>query len=44
MGLFYSRDLKIQLLRNVDEGYFLDPHKVRSQTRYLFNCNGTAIS
>ena len=44
MSLFYSRELKQQLFRYVDEGYFLDPHKCRSQTGYMFNCNGIAIS
>ncbi|RVW38116.1 Retrovirus-related Pol polyprotein from transposon TNT 1-94 [Vitis vinifera] len=27
-----------------DAGYLSDPHKGRSQTGYVFNCNGTAIS
>jgi len=27
-----------------DAGYLLDPHKVRSQTGYLFTCGGTMIS
>ena len=27
-----------------DVGYLSNPHKGRSQTRYVFNCNGTAIS
>ena len=44
IGLFYSRESKQQLLGYVDAGYLLDPHKGRSQTRYVFNCNGTAIS
>ena len=44
MGSFYSRESKQQLLGYADAGYLLDPHKGRSQTRYVFNCNGTAIS
>ena len=42
--LFYSRESKQQLLGYADAGYLSDPHKGRSQTRYVFNCNGTAIS
>ena len=44
ISLFYSRESKQQLLRYVDAGYFSDPHKGRSQTGYVFNCNGTVIS
>ncbi|RVW88735.1 Retrovirus-related Pol polyprotein from transposon TNT 1-94 [Vitis vinifera] len=44
MGLFYSRESKQQLLGYADAGYLSDPHKGRSQTGYVFNCNGTAIS
>ena len=44
MSLFYSRESKQQLLGHADAGYISDPHKGRSQTRYVFNCNGTAIS
>ncbi|WKA07154.1 hypothetical protein VitviT2T_025015 [Vitis vinifera] len=44
MGLFYSRESKQQLLGYVDAGYLSDPHKGRSQTGYVFNCNGIAIS
>ena len=44
MGLFYSKESKQQLLGYVDAGYLSDPHKARSQTRYVFNCNGAAIS
>ena len=44
MGLFYSKESKQQLFGYGDTGYFSDPHKVRSQTRYVFNCNGTTIS
>ena len=32
------------MLGYADAGYILDPRKGRSQTRYVFNCNGTAIS
>ena len=44
MGLFYSKESKQQLLGYADVGYFLDPHKARSQTGYVFSCNGAAIS
>ena len=44
MGLFYSRESKQQLLGYADAGYLSNPHKGRSQTGYVFNCNGTAIS
>ena len=44
MCLFYLRESKQQLLGYTDAGYLLDSHKGRSQTRYVFNCNGTAIS
>ena len=44
MGLFYSRESRQQLLGYTDAGYLSDPHKCRSQTRYVFNCNGTVIS
>ena len=44
MGLFYLKESKLQLLGYVDVGYLSDPHKVRSQTMYVFHCNGSAIS
>ncbi|KAL6346206.1 hypothetical protein AAG906_027956 [Vitis piasezkii] len=44
MGLFYSRESKQQLLGYADAGYISDPRKGRSQTRYVFDCNGTVIS
>ena len=44
MGLFYSRESKLQLLGYADEGYLSDPHKARSQIGYVCNCNGIAIS
>ncbi|WJZ84460.1 hypothetical protein VitviT2T_004063 [Vitis vinifera] len=44
MGLFYSKESKQQLLGYADIGYLSDPHKGRSQTGYVFNCNDTAIS
>ena len=43
MSLFYSKKSKQQLFGYADAGYVSNPHKVRSQTRYVFNCNGTAI-
>ena len=44
MSLFYSKESKKQLLRYADAGYLSNPHKVRSQTGYVFNCNETVIS
>ncbi|WKA05539.1 hypothetical protein VitviT2T_023501 [Vitis vinifera] len=44
MGLFYSRESKQQLLGYADARYLSDPHKGRSQTGYVFNCNGITIS
>ena len=43
MSLFYSRESKQQLLGYADAGYLSDPHKGRSQTRYVFNYNSTTI-
>ena len=44
MNLFYSRESKQQLFGYADAGYLSDPHKGRSQARYVFNCNGIVIS
>ena len=44
MGLFYSNESNEQLLGYANVGYISNPHKARSQTRYVFNCNGTALS
>ena len=44
MGLFYFKESKQQLFGYADAGYISDPHKAISQTGYVFNCNGTAIS
>ena len=44
MGLFYSKESKQQFLGYADVGYLSDPHKARSQTRYVFSCNGAVIS
>ena len=44
MGLFYSNKSKERLLGYADAGYLSYPHKARSQTGYVFNYNGTAIS
>ena len=44
MGLFYSNKSKEKLLGYADAGYLSDPYKARSQTGYVFNYNGTAIS
>ena len=37
IGLFYSKESKQQLLGYANVGYLLDPHKARSQTKYVFN-------
>ena len=44
MGLFYSKESKQQLPEYADAGYLSDPHKGRSQTGYVFSCNGAATS
>ena len=44
MGLFYSKESKQQMLGYADAWYLSDPHKARSQTGYVFSCNGVAIS
>ena len=37
IGLFYSKESKQQLLGYANVGYLLDPHKARSQTKYVLN-------
>jgi hypothetical protein len=44
MGLFYRKDTKSKLVGYADAGYLSDPHKSRSQSRYVFTYGGTAIS
>ena len=44
MSLFHSKESKQQLLGYADGKYLSDPYKAISQTRYVFNCNETAIS
>ena len=44
MSLFYSNKSKEKLLGYSDAEYLSDLHKARSQTGYVFNYNGTAIS
>ena len=44
MGLFYSNESKQKLLGYENARYLSDPHKVRSQSRYVFNYNETVIS
>ena len=44
MRLFYSNKSKEKLLGYADAGYLSDPHKARSQTGYVFNYNGIAIT
>ena len=42
LGLFYSKESTLKGYAN--SGYLSDPHKARSQTRYVFTCGNTAIS
>ncbi|CAM8884854.1 unnamed protein product [Rhodiola kirilowii] len=44
LGLFYPNNTKPILIGYADAGYLSDPHKDKSQTRYVFTCGGTAIS
>ncbi|XP_049364029.1 secreted RxLR effector protein 161-like [Solanum verrucosum] len=44
MGLFYTNKDSADLVGHADAGYLSDPHKARSQTRYLFTYRGTAVS
>ena len=44
MGIFYSNESKQQLFGYANGEYLSYPHKARSQTGYVFNYNGTAIS
>ena len=44
LGLFYTKGSKQQSIGYADVGYLSDPHKGRSQTRYLFIYGNTAIS
>jgi hypothetical protein len=44
MGLFYRKDTKSKLVGYTNAGYLSDPHKARSQSRYVFIYGGTAIS
>ncbi|XP_058218949.1 secreted RxLR effector protein 161-like [Rhododendron vialii] len=43
LGLFYSNESTSQLIGYADAGYLSNPHKARSQTRYVFTCGGTSI-
>ena len=42
LGLFYSKESTLKGYAN--SRYLSDPHKARSQTRYVFTCGNTAIS
>ncbi|GKE51531.1 hypothetical protein Tco_1486687 [Tanacetum coccineum] len=44
LRLFYPNDSKEGLVGYADAGYLSDPHKARSQTRYVFLNGGAAIS
>ena len=44
MSLFYSKESKQQLFEYTNARYLSYQHKANSQTRYVFNCNGTVIS
>jgi hypothetical protein len=43
MRLFYQKYTKSKLVGYADVGYLSDPHKTRSQSRYVFTYDGTAI-
>ena len=44
MRLLYTNASKSELISYADAGYLSDPHKVRSQTSYLFTYVGTTVS
>ena len=44
MCLYYSKDCSPDLIGRHNVGYLSDPHKIWSQTGYVFICGGTAIS
>ena len=44
MGLYYSKESKLQLIGYADAGCLSDPHRARSQTWYVFTYGGTTIS
>ncbi|KAL0540082.1 hypothetical protein IC582_024311 [Cucumis melo] len=44
MDFFYSNKSNFDLVGYANAGYLSDPHKARSQTDYMFTCEGTVIS
>jgi hypothetical protein len=44
MRLFYRKYTKSKLVGYAGAGYLSDPHKARSQSRYVFTYGGTIIS
>ena len=44
IGLYYSKESKLQLIGYADAGYFSDPYKALSQIGYVFTYDGTTIS
>ena len=44
IGLYYSKESKLQLIGYADVGYFSDPYKALSQIGYVFTYDGTTIS
>ena len=44
MGLYYSKESKLQLIGCANAGYLLDPQKAQSQIGYVFTYGGTTIS
>ena len=42
--MFYLKGTKQKIIDFTDAGYLSDPHKARSQTGYVFICEGTAVS
>ena len=43
MGLYYSKELKLQLIEYANVGYISDPHKAQSQMGYVFTYGSTKI-
>ena len=42
-GLYYSKELKLQLIEYANVGYISDPHKAQSQMGYVFTYGSTKI-
>ena len=44
LGLYYSKESRLDLIGYADAGYLSDPHTAKSQTGYVFMCGGTITS